>query len=250
MIQEKVQYLLFQIKRFVVSYKKGYYTIPYVGNSPRALVESIKGMPFTITDEYKKWVKTDNPFIKGSCHYYEIEKGLWIFITPLVNKKDIKHNLIFHPEIPVNYYCLHQYICNEPYHARLPLFNGVCVENKTWCLSKPGAPIECLHHKDADSTSITIYFSDYWLKEKLSQNSWKMGSLLNAFINSEEEAIFFPELLDSSEFTTTLLNEIRNKELNGIYNEEWLKSNTLLIWLLFSNYYIVMFLNPFQELNT
>ena len=89
----------FNLKKYLITYNKGFITIPFSANSPRAIVDSLSKVPF-----FKKSLNTihSNSIIAtGLLHHYELEKGLWSFISSTYHKKnvavwgitnDVKHN--------------------------------------------------------------------------------------------------------------------------------------------------------------
>ena len=65
-------------KDTLLSYKDGFWEMPYLSNSPETIVMSVAKMPFTKHSKKKQLIRSTTPLMKGGFFYEEIEKGLFI----------------------------------------------------------------------------------------------------------------------------------------------------------------------------
>ena len=91
MIAERLEGFFFKLKKYVVTFNNGFYVLPYVGNSPEVMVQSLSGIPYNTPDPENNIISTDNPFTRGTFQYQEIETGFWLTYNDLYIKKNISY---------------------------------------------------------------------------------------------------------------------------------------------------------------
>jgi hypothetical protein len=58
--------------------KDGFVELPYLSNSPEAMIKSMARLPSVQHSEENQTLRPNNSFLKGTVHYEELEEGLWM----------------------------------------------------------------------------------------------------------------------------------------------------------------------------
>lgn len=228
-MKSKVKSWLTNIKKYFFKYSDGFYEFPYLANSPQLTIESLKGMPFIKSYPDEGYYTINNPFIKGDCHYHEVEDELWILTSDLEFKKNVSFKLYYDSTIPTNYHFLTLYVNKGTTQVKLPKIN-VDIENsdKSWILFKAGSKSINTHFKGEKSIFFTIYFSDNWMKKNIASNGVLSSSVLSDFFSSDDNCLFLPNFMeDNVSAYQPILDTILSKKKEGKSNALLLKINTL-----------------------
>lgn len=219
---------LANIKKYFFRYSDGFYEFPYLANSPQLTLQSLKGMPFIKSYPEKDYYTINNPFIKGNCHYHEVEEELWIIMTDLEFKKNVSFKLYYNPDVPTNYHFLTLYVNKGKTQVRLPKIN-IDIENrdKSWTLFKSGSQAINTHFKGQKSIFFTIYFSDKWMKKNITSKGVLSSKVLSEFFSSGDNCLFLPNFMeDEVDSYQPILDSILFKGEN-VNDSLTLKINTL-----------------------
>ncbi|MES2592700.1 MAG: AraC family transcriptional regulator [Bacteroidota bacterium] len=189
-------------KKFEKSFfknKDGFFELPYLANSPTAMVESFDSMPFSKHFKKEKVFLPDNPFFKGHFYYRELEKGLWIFLSDLRYKKNISFKTIFDDNIKYDHFMLYFHLSPIESKNKHQLINGLSLSNCSWSLCKPGTSLAAFHFKDSRSMNITIHFNEEWLKKSVFRNSKLKGNKFSIFLKTEINHIIWSDVHDGKQ---------------------------------------------------
>lgn len=172
-------------KNALLTYKNGFWVVPFLSNSPETIVKSIIKMPFTKHSKNKQYVKSTTPLMKGGFYYEEIEKGLWIIPSHLIYRANVSYNKVNDEKISNDWYILSMTIFGHD--KKQPLVDGISYKNCSWMLLKPGGGNINCHFKGADEISFTFYVNTDWLNRVLYSNEKFIKSSLKAFFESSEK---------------------------------------------------------------
>lgn len=100
----------------------GSYELPYLSNSPQLMAQSSARLPVTDHNQDRQVINTDNPFFKGTMHYREAGKELWVLATEITPKKDLVSRAIYDGTKEAGYYFLSFAVFE--YHFPLPEEHG------------------------------------------------------------------------------------------------------------------------------
>lgn len=184
-------------KKFEKSFfknKDGFFEVPYLANSPGAMVESFDAMPFSLHQKKAKVFLPDNPFFKGYLYYRELEEGLWIFLSDLVYKENVSFKTIFDESINYEHFMLYFHLSPIESKNKHQLINGLSLNNCSWSLCKPGTYLSAAHFKGSRSTNITIHFKKDWLKRKVAKNRQLPRSKFMMFLQSRTNHIVWTDI--------------------------------------------------------
>lgn len=182
-------------KKNSFTYKKGFYNIPYLANSPETMIESLKKLPFVVYQREFQLIKSNTPFLTAAIYYQKVEEGLWLLYATAEHKANIAYDLVYDNYIPNDYYTLSVNLTSSEVVIRkqVPL-QKINLQKCTWTFFKPNQPIPGVHIKGSSSRYITFYFNQQWLNNNLLNNKeFKKGNL-HKFIQSGDNVIIQPVL--------------------------------------------------------
>lgn len=231
---------LSKLKPYLFKYKKGFYELPYIGNSPTSVVAYFNTLPFVKHDKQKGSLKANNPFLNAGVRYFELEPGLWTFFVNIDYKKNVKYIPYYHDSISDNFYMLSLNEVKTNYKFKMETEGGKYVLDKLyWTLFKPLNYITYMNNKNSTGRCVNIYFNRAWLEDKLEKNPHFKNKKLEDFISSQKSYLIFPELNNTilenhlefesylkDDFTTHKLREVTNKIIDSfleVYNHSYFK---------------------------
>lgn len=226
-------------KKFEKSFfknKDGFFELPYLANSPEAMVDSFDSMPFNQHQKKAKVFLPDNPFFKGHLYYRELEDGLWIFLSDLIYKENVSFKTIFNDKINYEHFMLYFHLSPIESKNKHQLINGLSLNNCSWSLCKPGTHLSAAHFKGSRSTNITIHFKKDWLKRKVSKNKQLPGSKFMMFLQSKAKHVVWTDIHEGKEIIfNSLYDLLRDKKREK--NAPELIKNTESLFFQFINKY-------------
>lgn len=149
-------------------FRGGFWEIPYMSNSPEALVSSMIKMGFTSHKPLKQQIISKLPFIKGSFYYAQIEKGLWLINSQLVYRANINYINAGEEKFAKDWFLLNLTVYGV--QQKHSLINGVPQTNCAWVLHKPGTWATNCHFKSAEEQTFTFYFHRDWILHQMKGN--------------------------------------------------------------------------------
>lgn len=197
MIPVKIKTWLSQFRKYYFTYSNGFYHLPYNGNSPETMVDSLKGLPFVKHSAKQQCVTTKTPLMEGGFHYQKLESGCWVLCSRIRYKANVAFDLLYDEASPGSedneYYMLSLNNINNAVRAYTPVRDGhVCFPRFSWTFFKPGKR-HCDHNFKGDHNRyITLFFNEAWLKKNLGANRLFEEGGLNRFLQSEEGFILCP----------------------------------------------------------
>ena len=234
-IQATATTWLAKIKKYLFTYRDGFYELPYIANSPELIVASFSS--FMNHDPQRKIFGTNNIFINGEGHYEKIEEGLWIILSNFEAKKNLSFKLNYEPGIESNYHSLTLYINKDIRQVKFPkVLYDVPSQDRSWMLVKAGAQVLNSHFKGQKSIFFTIYFSNDWMNQNVAAKGIFKNKILTDFFNSDRDSLFLSNFLEGKKETyLKLVNSIIEKDENGVNDLLLLRSRTLELLSAFSS---------------
>jgi AraC-like DNA-binding protein len=193
MILKRIEKFLSGFRKYLFYYKDGFFELPFMANSPETIVKSLTGMPFVKHYEQKQKFSSNTPFLNADIYYQEIEQGLWILFADAKYKTNVHYKLIVDKELPSDYYMLGLEISATEIKAKPGLVNGFSFSSFSWLLYKPNENLNHCRFKGSRALSLSIYFSEKWLREVLYKEQHFLNSQLKHFFESDARYIMWPE---------------------------------------------------------
>jgi len=192
----KLKAWLSQFKQFYFTYSKGFYHLPYNGQSPESLIDSFDRLPFVKHFRDKQEVYSNNPFCQGGFYYQELEEGCWIMYSKMRYKANVAFDLVYKgaPEDRdlEGYYMLSLNNINNVTSINNDICHKfVCFPQYSWTFFKPRERHCDLNFKGANNQYITLYFREDWLQKNLMMNQKFADGGLDKFIESDASYIIW-----------------------------------------------------------
>lgn len=199
MYTKKLKAWLSQFKQDYFTYSKGFFHLPYNGDSPRSMIESFEGFPFVEHAKDKQHLYSNNPFCKGGFYYQELERGCWIVYSKAYYNANVAYDLLYRDKGTVvsdredDYYILSlNSVSNVPGIKKADAHETLYFPQYSWTFFKPEKRHCDLNFKGADCKFITLYFNERWLKTNLMPNQLFAEAGLDRFIGSDADHILWP----------------------------------------------------------
>lgn len=190
---EKIKNWLAQFRKYYFTYSKGFWHLPYNGNSPETLVDSFKGLPFVQHCVERQCVATATPLMDGGFHYQKLEDGCWLVYSRMRYKANVAFDMMYDGAGDSDYYMLSLNRVSNSVGAYISLHDGHVIFPKySWTFFKPKVRQCSVNFKGDDSKFITLFFNEAWLRQHLASSSLFEACGLSRFIDSQNEHILWP----------------------------------------------------------
>ncbi|MDD5148999.1 MAG: AraC family transcriptional regulator [Flavobacterium sp.] len=188
MIFDKISNWLTHTEQYFFTYQKGFFFLSYLSNSPQLVVESSKKLPFIKVDEENQMFFSDNPFVKTTVQYMELEKGLWVLNSRVKYKNNVSFKPIYDSTMEADYYCFTINIVENNFSTKFYEFDNFKIEDKSISFLKPKKDFINCHFKGSFENQYIIYFNEEWAKNNLLSISNLSPEVINLF---EDDTIGF-----------------------------------------------------------
>lgn len=210
-----------KFRKYTVTYKKGFFQLANLANSPYTIIESFDKMPFCNHSKENKLLTSNTPFLKAQLYYTELEEGLWVFISDLDFKKNVEMTNIYDKSLPIDYNFINLHYHGTRFKSKSMLINGITLTNKTWSFFKAGYATNDCHFKEARENNITVYFSNKWLESQFHKSKGALkNSSVERFFKSANTYLLMPDTNpDSDNYYSNFLSIIKNNGDSSKNNE-------------------------------
>lgn len=207
-----------------IRYRKGFFELKYIANSPEQIVKSSSKLSFIKHHKNENFVTSNTPFFKVELNYFNIAEGLWILYTESKYKSNIKL-ISQHDNSDPN---------SDDYYMLILSVNSDCIDlkllgqkekytatNYYWGFFKPKNDVVTYNYKNSESKSITICFNKKWLDKNFAHLLHDNTSKLREFIESDKKIIVCAELNENlkhffNEINTEFISFRKSKLMNLI----------------------------------
>ncbi len=219
MILQSINKFFSGFRKYLFTYKEGFFELPFMANSPAVMLESIKKMPFNKHSVDNQTVTTNNPFTEGTLHYQNFEEGLGITIVDMRFKANCNFVAIYDEYLPKDYFFITLQINQNNYPTNSAFVNGLKYPFKAWAFHKPARDMQAYHFKGSHGLFFNILFNQEWLNNNILNNSSIDCEVLNSFLNSDNNYLIWPDLEENAadfyqNFYQTILNKEEDKTTN------------------------------------
>jgi AraC-like DNA-binding protein len=203
LIQQIIDFWTCDVKKYFYKYRKGFYEVVIIANSPDILIKNIIAMPFVKFDKARQIGRTNNPFTNVTFFYLQLEEELKLMVAAPFYKKNVIENLVYYEGEPVNYFLLSLRRSENKLKSQHSRVNGTVFSSDMWCLSKPRGANQFCHFKDTEEYFIAIYFTKDWLNTYLLNASPEVRLFFEKFISAEASFVLWPtpKHVDDSEYS-------------------------------------------------
>jgi len=202
MLSSRLESWFLEVKKYLFTYKDGFFELSYLANSPDLMIEHFASMPFTKHIIKNSTIFSQNLFVDGFMRYKLLEKGFWLIASHMKFKKDISFRLLYDKRFPINYYTLTFHISQTPFPDLLPQVGASQrYENRFWSFFKPGASTaDCYHFKGSEGFFLSFYFEEAWIMEHLC-----LDENIRSFVESDNQHLLIADISEKDYLYESLL---------------------------------------------
>jgi len=193
MISKRLEKWFAKFKLYFFTYKNGFFELPYLANSPEAMINSISKMPFTKHYPNKNFIKSNTPFLKADIYYQFIEDNIVLLVTQIQYKANVNYKMIYDKHLPVQWYFLTFQVNENPSIARCLVINGLNFADKSWTFFKPGADVSNHHFKGENCILLSLYFTEKALKNIFFNQKEQDFSVFKTFLDAKLQYLICPK---------------------------------------------------------
>ena len=190
------------------------------------MVESLIGMPVTKYNPLEQAIYSNNPFTNGVMRYREIEEGLWVLVTEIVFKANVRTRALYDEEE-----CEYYFLSFSLYKTEIPVqnskINKIAFPTQSWSFYRPGTDIDAYHYKGTSGLFFNFVFSKSWVKKNISLTSLSEENHLQKLLHSEIGLICWEYIFPEAELQALQIWKNLEKENDGHFNIITLKIQTL-----------------------
>ncbi len=188
-----------RFKPYLFAYKKGFFELQYLANSPQAMIGAFKKIPFVKCNDKKQSIAANSLFLKVLFYYREIEAEFFILCSETTFKANVSFKHYYDPAIPADYFCLSLRLDNQD-KALNSVINNAGIPDDSWLLLKPGAKVVHHHFKGTRGRYISVYFTNLWLENYLEYTNPEARNVWKAFLQAESDHLICPRLSGAALF--------------------------------------------------
>lgn len=227
MVVGRISKWLKSFQKYLFFYRDGFFELPYLSNSPQVMVESLISMPVTRHNPLEQAIYSSNPFTKGIMRYREIEEGLWLLVTNITFKSNIR-TIALHDDEPSDYYFLSFSLYkSEVVIQQNTSINKVDLPSLSWSLYRPGSEIDAYHYKNTTGLFFNFVFNKDWIEKIILSDASPKANYFKKLLEAETGMIFWDNIVPEAEGLSREIWSNMEKENEGHFNTITLKIQTL-----------------------
>jgi AraC-like DNA-binding protein len=208
LIQQIIEFWTRDLRKYFYRYRKGFYELTIIANSPDILIKNIIAMPLVKYDKARQIGSTKNPFTDVTFFHLHLEPELKLMVAAPTYKKNVIENLVYYRDVPVEYFFLSLRTSESKLKSQHSRVNGTMFSTDMWCLSKPKGADQFCHFKNTEEHFVTIYFTKSWLDDYLLTCKPEVRLFFEKFKSSEASFILWPTTDRISDSEYSLLRNV------------------------------------------
>ena len=229
-------------------YRDGFFEFPFVANTPELFIASTIKSPGSKHYLEEQLVVRNNPFIRGSMRYRNIDEGLWLTITELEFKHDSVIKSVYDPKIPSDHYSITFSVFESEVKLNNVFIDKMPFKNKFWAFKKPGVDVGACFYKGSKCLFYIYYVSPCWLQKHIPLDQLDNKMPFKNFLDSDKGFVSYQDIVPNAvELSQEILNTFKTFNEN-ILNKTILKSQSLsLLTSFFNNVFLDERKNDYEE---
>lgn len=200
------------VQKYLFFYRDGFFELPYLSNTPRAMVESIIKNPVTRHKSLEQAIYTNNPFCKGVLHYREIEDGLWILATNIDIKQNVIAKTLYDDAEVSDYYFLTFSVFEYQFPTDKTSADKATLLSKCWTFYKPKTEVSTYFYKGTTGKFCNFVFNKKWAENNLSSQILSKGQELQDFLNTDTGFLTWLDVVPNIDETSKEIWRIIEKD--------------------------------------
>lgn len=224
------------IKKNLFLLKDGFLELPYLSNSPQAMLDSLVKLTMTHHKTMQKSIYLNNTICKGVMRYCKMEDGFWLLATDLNIKENIIAKAVYDENQLRDYYFLSFSVFEYKYSFKNS--NDITILSTCWTFYKPGTEVATYFYKDTTGTVINLAIKKEWAdKNILSKKPFQKKDIAD-FFNTKKGFYTWLDIAPKAHGLAKKITKILEIESEDLFNTVDLKKQCMkLIAAFFKNYF-------------
>lgn len=219
MLTTGIDKIIAHLKDSVFNYHEGYFELPYLSNSPEAIIDFLKNMPFARHDEVEKAVYSNNIFTDGTLWYRELESDFWVIITEIEFKRNVAIRALYNGDC--DYYFLSHALYTSLYNDTITTSHQI--RDAGWSLYKPGTAIKSFFTAGDKGLFINFAFGKEWFKRNVPIDNLDTENSIRQYLSSKTDYITWNNIMSNSEALMSQVCDLIKRENQMPFNTLSLK---------------------------
>lgn len=216
------------VQKYLFLYKDGFFELPYMSNSPMAMVESLKNTPVNEHKILKNGISTNNRFCSGIMRYRELDEGFWLLATHISIERNVLAKAIYQEDLASDYY----FLTFSVFEYEFPFKNrnsekNVVLLSTCWTFYKPNTEVATYFYKGTTGKFYNFVFTKKWADENLFQGKGLNKEVIDDFFNKETGFFTWLDIAPKAHDLAREISKIIENEESGNFNTEDVKRHSL-----------------------
>ena len=224
MFKVRIDSWLIKFKKYLFTYRDGFFDLPYLSNSPEVMVEAFKQMPFTKHIASENVIYSNTVFSNCALYYLEVEEGLWVIVTEIAFKKNISTNALYDQE-PCDYYFLSHFIYSSIVEG--VQVNDITIPTLGWSLYKPGTEVKSYFNKGDKGVFANFAFSKAWFERNVGVSMLDNRHIISQYLESDSGYITWNNIVPNSELLLAEILELMKSATQTTFGTLAVRARTL-----------------------
>jgi AraC-like DNA-binding protein len=171
------------IQKYLFLLKDGFLELPYLSNSPQAMLDSLVKLPVTHHKILQQSIYLNNAFCKGIMRYREIEDGFWLLATDININENIIAKAVYDENQLRNYY----FLSFSAFEYKYPFKNSsdITLLSTCWTFYKPGTEVDTYFYKGTKGTFFNLAISKEWADKNILCKDFSKKTAVEDFFNTK-----------------------------------------------------------------
>ncbi|MFV8347160.1 helix-turn-helix domain-containing protein [Flavobacterium sp. ZB4P13] len=171
------------IQKYLFLLKDGFLELPYLSNSPQAMLDSLVKLPVTHHKTLQQSIYLNNAFCKGVMRYREMEDGFWLLATDINIKENIIAKAVYDENQLRDYY----FLSFSVFEYKYPFKNSKdsTLLSTCWTFYKPGTEVATYFYKGTTGTFFNLAISKEWADNNISSKKFPQKEAVEDFFNTK-----------------------------------------------------------------
>ncbi|MDR6845314.1 AraC family transcriptional regulator [Flavobacterium granuli] len=216
------------VQKYLFLYKDGFFELPYISNSPMAMVESLKNTPVNGHKILQNAVATNNRFCSGIMRYRELDEGLWLLATNIKVERNIIAKAIYNEDVASDYYFLTFSIFEYEFPFKNPNSEkNVALLSTCWTFYKPNTEVATYFYKGTTGKFYNFVFNKKWADENIFSGKGLKKGIIDDFLSTETGFFTWLDIAPKAHGLAKEISQIIENENSGLFNTTDVKKHSL-----------------------
>ncbi|MDR6845372.1 AraC family transcriptional regulator [Flavobacterium granuli] len=216
------------VQKYLFLYTDGFFELPYISNSPMAMVESLKNIPVNEYKVLQNAVATNNRFCSGIMRYRQLDEGFWLLATQINIERNVVAKAIYNEDLSSDYYFLTFSVFEYEFPFKNPNSKkNVVLLSTCWTFYKPNTEVATYFYKRTTGKFYNFVFNKKWADENIFSGKGLKKGIIDDFLNKETGFFTWLDIAPKAHDLAKEISQIIDKENSGVFNTADVKKHSL-----------------------